>query len=439
MTRDTARICRHWVAVLVSLAAFIVPGSASAGDVADSVVKIVAIQKTNGIASGSGVVISEDGVVLTNAHVVHDAKALFIIVGTGKPVQTKLLWETPALDLAAISAKGLSLPALPMTAVAVVREQTVRAFGYPGVANTIEFDDTSDDETVLRAMSNKEPVTVTRGIVSNVTRRSWGLIDNAEAQVILHTAAIHHGNSGGPLLDECDTVVGINTALAGSSKVQVLSETQAITDQSVTLYKSLDASEVIEDLRIHHVRFISAGGVCRPAGASVLGPAGSGLPAALAVGGCGILVVGGAIVVLVLRRPRERVIHVQESYSRWLRRQPGPPPGGSAAALSGVTIQVRRSSGGAPLGIAVSSDRLAGTGIVLGRAPDCDLVIPSDTVSRHHLRLTLAGGRLRAEDLRSRNGVVVEGMGRLSPGRPVELALPAVLRLGNVSVDLLGQ
>ena len=428
------RRSRLALALLAGLATIPGPG-AGAAEIDDSVVKIVVFSK-EGMASGSGVVINDDGVIVTNAHVVHGATALYIVTDPGRVAKVRVLWETPALDLAAISGKGLNLPALPLATVPLVREQTVRAFGYPGVANTIDLDMAQDEKTILKAMGNKEPVTVTRGNVSNVTRRDWGLDGSGRAQAVLHTAAIHHGNSGGPLLDECNRVVGINTALAGLTHIYKTDDNEMIGNQSVTLYKALDASEVIGDLHAHHVSFTSADGPCQPA--TAVPPA---VPAAStswlvwAAGGV-LLLLGGVVLTVVLRRPRERVIHVQERYSSWLRRQPAPPRPPVGDGWSGLVIVARPEAGAAELRAVIGRDRLEQGGIVLGRNSDCALEIPSRTVSRHHLRLLAWQGGVQVEDLKSSNGTVIEGRGPIPPKQMVELTLPATLRLGDVVVRI---
>ena len=146
---------------------------------------------------GSGVVISPDGYIVTNNHVVEGATYVRVTFSNGKGMQAKVVGTDPMTDLAVLKINGSNLPNVPWGDSTALRTgQTVLAFGNPLGMN----------------------FTVTRGIVSAVNR-SNPYSDNPRKPggFIQTDAAINQGNSGGPLVDARGEVVGINTFLISPS------------------------------------------------------------------------------------------------------------------------------------------------------------------------------------------------------------------------------
>jgi S1-C subfamily serine protease len=156
---------------------------------------------TSGV--GSGIVISADGLILTNNHVVADSQSLTVALADGQEVPTTVVVTDPTHDLAVIRATASGLtPARLGDAGKLVVGQLAIAIGSP-----------------LGTFSD----TVTQGIVSGLDRS----IDVREAStrstnhltgLIQTDAAINPGNSGGPLLDSSGAVVGVITAEAGNAQ-----------------------------------------------------------------------------------------------------------------------------------------------------------------------------------------------------------------------------
>ncbi len=150
-------------------------------------------------ASGSGVIMSEDGYVITNNHVVEDAKDIQIILNDNRKYTAKLIGRDPATDIALLKIDEKNLPTIPYGNSDNLKiGEWVLAVGNP-------FNLTS---------------TVTAGIVS-AKARNINLLrqkqDFAIESFIQTDAAVNPGNSGGALVNTNGELVGINTAIASQT------------------------------------------------------------------------------------------------------------------------------------------------------------------------------------------------------------------------------
>ena len=146
---------------------------------------------------GSGVIISPDGYIVTNNHVIDGAVDIRVTMSNRKILPAKLIGKDPLTDLAVIKIDGHDFPSVPWgDSTQLHPGQTVLAFGNPF---GFRF-------------------TVTRGIVSALNRPNPFADDRRKPGAFIQTdAAINPGNSGGPLVDARGEVVGINTFLVSSS------------------------------------------------------------------------------------------------------------------------------------------------------------------------------------------------------------------------------
>lgn len=142
--------------------------------------------------AGSGVVVTPDGYVLTNEHVVQKIDEARVTFVDGRSAAAVVVGRDPATDLAVLRAQAASLPYARLASTKPLRAgQLVVAVGNP-----LGFEST-----------------VSAGVVSALGRslrsRQGRLIEG----IVQHTAALNPGNSGGPLVDSQGRVVGINTAI----------------------------------------------------------------------------------------------------------------------------------------------------------------------------------------------------------------------------------
>jgi S1-C subfamily serine protease len=142
--------------------------------------------------SGSGVLITPDGYILTNDHVVRGAKLLAVTLRDGTSLDAALIGADPATDLALVRAGGSSLPYASIGDSSDLRVgQLVIAIGNPfGFQSTVSTGVVSALGRALRSAEGR-------------------LIEN----IIQHTAPLNPGNSGGPLVDSRGRIVGVNTAI----------------------------------------------------------------------------------------------------------------------------------------------------------------------------------------------------------------------------------
>ena len=146
---------------------------------------------------GSGVIISPDGYIVTNNHVIEGAVDIRVTMSNKDVMPAKLIGADPLTDLAVIKVNGSNLPSVPWGNSANLHPgQTVLAFGNPF---GYQF-------------------TVTRGIISALNRPNPDASDRRKPGEFIQTdAAINPGNSGGALVDSRGELIGINTFLISGS------------------------------------------------------------------------------------------------------------------------------------------------------------------------------------------------------------------------------
>jgi len=156
------------------------------------------------VGGGSGFFISEDGMIVTNKHVVDDSAADYtVITNDDKEYSARVLARDPVQDIAIIKIEGNGFPVMPLgNSESLKIGQTAIAIGNS-----------------LGEFSN----TVSKGIISGLKRsltagsESGGMVEQL-SNIIQTDAAINPGNSGGPLIDIVGNAVGVNVAVAQNAQ-----------------------------------------------------------------------------------------------------------------------------------------------------------------------------------------------------------------------------
>ena len=148
--------------------------------------------------TGSGFILSADGQILTNAHVVEGAKTVQVTLRDGRDFEGQVMGVDSVTDVAVVKIEAADLPVVTMGSTqALAPGQWAIAIGNPlGLDNT-----------------------VTAGIISALGRSSNQVgIPDKRVQFIQTDAAINPGNSGGPLLNDQGEVIGMNTAIRANAQ-----------------------------------------------------------------------------------------------------------------------------------------------------------------------------------------------------------------------------
>ena len=149
------------------------------------------VQTPERVGFGSGVIISKDGYIVTNNHVIDKADIISVKLNDGREFKGRIIGTDPSTDLALVKIEGEDLPTIPVGDSDRLKVgEWVLAVGNP-------FNMTS---------------TVTAGIVS-AKARSLGVYNNGVESFIQTDAAINKGNSGGALVNARGELVGINSVL----------------------------------------------------------------------------------------------------------------------------------------------------------------------------------------------------------------------------------
>lgn len=172
--------------------------------VASSVVGI-SITSIDGAGYGSGIIISQDGYILTNYHVIGNAKSVKVDFTNGKSSDAKIINYDSALDVAIIK---------------VTDKTNIPAVAELGDSSTLRVGDTAI--AIGNPLGKQLQNSVTVGVISALDRDI--AMENESQKLIQTDAAINEGNSGGALVNTKGQVIGINVAKIGGSQ---FSSTQA--------------------------------------------------------------------------------------------------------------------------------------------------------------------------------------------------------------------
>ncbi len=409
-----------------------------------SVVRIFAVG-SNQMESGTGFVINREGYVVTNFHVIqrHEESGwrLFIADGGLDPEHRRNATVVEVFrgeDLAILQVSGLNRPPVEFAEDAddqPAKGRSVFAIGFPGAGDRLG------------------PVTeasFTPGTVSRLFPGSW-FNEGPAIRIIQHTAPTNPGNSGGPLVNACGQVVGVNSqretrTISGPGGIPL------VTDPIQGVFFSSHFSVLLQKLRALDISFTGAKKPCR-----VVAPAAStNLYIFIATA---FLAVASVIYSLVFRprRVTQLVVHCGEVAGDCAKaveravRDLRAGKGGNLRLVHGdaqrvgvarpsVPIWVLSGfdSHGRPVRLELSEDELRhANGLVIGRKRSrSEIVLTDPSVSRSHALIVTIDDGIGIIDLKSAGGTEVDGK-RLDPhGKPARLRDGSRLKLGDVELNV---
>ena len=399
-----------------------------------SVVRIVT--RTNrGVGAGTGFVINDRGYIATNAHVLAAGRQIKVIpTNSSRMYDAEVIATSRQLDLAIVRVLGIDLPPITFSLAPPQKGQKVWAIGYPGGAD--------------RERPAHDP-TVQDGVIGRVFTGAW---HRQNLGIIQHNAPTNPGNSGGPLVDDCGRVIGVNTQ-ASLIVIRSPSGGAERVPHAAGIYWSSHIEELARLLQTHNIAFQSETHACLPAdGAGSTEEMQKALKDAdrarrqaeeardqFLIWGIALGLLTLIALAFALKKPRRQIVRVAEGMSRRIGRRSGGeekppvsarpfPKRGRGLVLSGFDGRGNR------VRIALSPERFAGQrlGLSLGRHPELvDEVVNDENVSRRHVRITVREDRFYVEDLNSSNGTFLNET-RLSPFRPARLDYGAKVRLGKL-------
>jgi S1-C subfamily serine protease len=226
-------------------------------DALDRSVVLIVTQRGDGqrgVGIGTGFAIAAD-LVVTNRHVIEGAATIYAANrALGRPTQAQLVAQTPdhepgRPDFALLRLPGAQLSPLPVS-TEVDRLVPVVAAGFPGFV-------LGEDDDFRRLLGGESGAIPRAHLTSGEVSSLQPLRGNT---VVIHTAAINRGNSGGPLADRCGRVVGVNTFIRTDREVAYRAD------------YALPSAMLLPFLREAGAEITPAAGICQPERAAAPAP-----------------------------------------------------------------------------------------------------------------------------------------------------------------------
>jgi len=423
-----------WITAAIALALATPPLPVAAQDLAkvSEVVnkglgRVLVFQNNQLRGTGSGFVfakISEDEYYFaTNAHVVQSRQNQFMIgfvpdqdSGDVYLFNGRIVEQSGPQDLAILritrddETAPIALRPMPIAKEAPDQGDSVASFGFPGIA----------DESTRREI-NREffRSSMTTGVVSRRTvSTTWAYpkpIPGNSVRIIQHDASIAKGNSGGPLVNECAVVVGVNTQGLGGGG-----------SQGRVVYQSSVSPELLELIASNNIEITP---VAQPCEGKIATPGGETVQAE------GPAPTSNTTTIIIVLATLTAAIGGLFALSK--ARAGASGSGGGARASSGsssgkaVLDVLVKLSDGRETSVKLTRSQLS-KGAVIGRSSTSDIVISDPRVSGRHAELTIKDRKLRIRDLQSSNGTEIDGS-RLASGGSVVLSSRSQVKLGDTT------
>ena len=370
-------------------------GGASQAD--KSVIRIVVLnQKEDLIGMGSGFFVSK-GIIATNYHVVEGGNILVALdkdtKGELEEYPLEIIWVSKGADLALVRSKDLGGQPIRLRETIPHKGEQVITIGYPGVA----------DRAIKTSLTAFTDSTMTQGIVGRVViDASWNN-DGTKIDIIQHGAAVNSGNSGGPLVDLCGNAVGVNTSKA-LGRIQVNATDGITLNQADSIFYASHIATLVKVLKDRGFPIVTTNESC------TIGPDGSTQSNSWITPVILSLVFLISLVALFFAFRKSSVVY--ETFTQFKKRSDGNPPKllQEARRIDGHSVSIKgETTSGQKIRFILRDKQLNDAEIVLGRDGSCELIVEDPSVSRRHATLKFLNGRVRIEDLNSKNGIWVDG------------------------------
>ncbi len=384
-----------------------------------SVLRIIIVDKTrnNAVSSGSGFVITSQGHIATAQHVITQATTsnnfrilAFTEGNSSSPHEATVVWQSSQYDIAVLKVSSLNASPLTLNTSQLSKEEDVKAIGFPGAADAV---DTKRDAITI--------ATRTRGEVSRVFSADWkGL--GKRVQVVQHTAPINSGSSGGPLINNCNQVIGINTLGVR---------------QSEGTFFSSHASELAKILNQLNISAPTTSISC-----NIYSYAWNSFIVVLLIG-----VIATLTSFILLRYQKKQFYPVFESLSNFYVKKDKKPTPDTEIDLSEIIaaqddnnseylLSPKNNSQGTVIPIYLGQAQ-SDQGVIIGRTPSKGGILVKDRkVSREHIRISCSQNtpyNFFIEDLASKNGTTVNSKKLYSYQGNTPLNIGDEIRFGSYS------
>ncbi len=422
---------RYWSMLLVMVLPItnVMANSDAIRQAQDSVVRLVVITqegKKHMTGYGSGFVVDQQGRIVTNLHVVQGASDIFVVdrgIKEDDGKNARVIARSASLDLALLEAPAMTerAPLKIFKGNPIEVAQTAWAIGFPGVA-----DELSQSREQIEA--NFIAPSVTNGIVSKVaTTKNWG-DESADVKILQHSAAVNHGNSGGPLLDDCGAVIGVNT--------------QIDTRDGNTVNKALNVSELTEFLNKNNIKFSTSDNKCvstSPSPTTVATteatktaetkeklPAGQRAQSGIVSKFSSVTAIALALMLAAVAGFVLLFIRQEEAKAKQSPAQAGAAAPKRAGKVQKNSAYLQGLDEFGQLRFPLTEER-----VQIGRSSTLnDYAIADDSVSRRHVDLRHEDNQWWVEDLNTTNGTILNGHA-LIPYQAEKLAANDVLQIGK--------
>jgi hypothetical protein len=351
----------------------------------------------NSKGTATGFVINEQNNVITNYHVVQGNGQLFIADGGTDQANLKpavVKWSSKEKDLAILHVPNLHRPALSLSSVEPSKGTAVYAIGFPGIADLLTQETSTESS-------------VTIGSVSRLITAAWHK-NEPKFRIVQHSSELNSGNSGGPLINVCGQVVGINT-------IKTSLEASITSGEIISgVFYASHISSLIEVLKAKGIFFNEVTTVCTS----------ENVTSTITI----ITVILTILVIfLIFSRPRQQIIKtVVETETEWKRTKVIK----NHCLLSGIE--------NSKIHLIINDRQLQQAqafGLMIGRSSKLnELVIDDKTISRCHARISYQQNQFYIEDMNSLNGTKLNDV-TLTAFQPIKLNSGNILTLGKVKLS----